>query len=482
MKLSLFKAAFLVTVVLTTTALAQEQGMTFNFFGGGARSEGMGQAYLSISNDASAGGWNPAGLNIHEKTLMGFSYGFLMPRGEYTYYGSNNISNTYNHAGDFGALNNWSIITPIRIKNHHFVVNVSYSRNFDVYYKFAEKLVFFTDSLGLKDSLPNSSFERQGGINNVNFSLGTRLYNNLSFGLAANIYLGKVATSEIRSFRDVRKDNFGVIDQYIDAEIQVLDTTSYSGFNTVFGFLYSDEQFRGGLTIRMPFNLNSESDTSTSKITTVNNVIIADYTDTIYVDNMTSKIEMPLMIGLGGGLNVTPDLLLALDLEIKNFSGKVVKNLDSIVYTGGGERLEYYHDTDPNWSNVFQYRLGMEYLLHTGLGIVPLRAGYRNEAYPFGNISDYEIIYEGPKGEVTNDLTRASYKFNYDTEKVTGRSISLGTGIHWSQIYLDVAYTYTTYEQKIYNDEIVEDVEVKVLRSENKWNNHHLNLSFTGYF
>jgi len=95
MKLSLFKVSILFALMLATTAYGQQQGLSYNFFGGGARSEGMGQAFLAVSDDGTAGSWNPAGLYIHEKTLMVFSYSFLMPRGNYSYYIDNAVYNTY---------------------------------------------------------------------------------------------------------------------------------------------------------------------------------------------------------------------------------------------------------------------------------------------------------------------------------------------------------------------------------------------------
>ncbi len=487
MKLSLFKAALLVTVILTTTAFAQEQGLTFNFFGGGARSEGMGQAFLAISNDGSAGGWNPAGLNVHEKTLMAFSYGFLMPRGKYTFYESSMLSRSYAHSGDFGALNDLSIITPMRIKNHHVVLNLSYTRNFDAYYKFAERLVmpylYFRASeggfvylpfrLGSNDTLPNTQYERHGGINSINFAFGTRLYDKLSLGMSANIYTGTVVTKEQR--------NLGMDIQYLGftysahSGIDLIDSTKYSGFNATIGMLYVAEGLRAGLVVKTPFNLVGESDSSLYRTTTLNNVADPNYTDTVYIDNMSSKIESPLIVGAGLGYNASENLLLSADLEFRNFSNKVVKNLDSILLTAGGEKLEFYHDTDPHWSNVIQFRLGAEYLFHSSIGTIPLRAGFRNEAFPFGNISNYGVIYQGEKGAAGNDSSRVSYAFQYNRGcKVTGVSFALGTGIQWSQIILDMAYTYTTYEQKISKD--------SVLRAKNKWNNHHLNFTFTGYF
>jgi hypothetical protein len=487
MKLSLLKTALLVTFILTTTALAQEQGLSFNFFGGGARSEGMGQAFLAISNDASAGGWNPAGLYVHEKTLMNFSYSYMMPKGEYTFYATPSLSKSYKHDATIGAINNWSIISPLRAKNHHFVLNLSYTRNFDAYYMFGERIImpytyfkagadgsyiYLPFSLGYGDTLPNAQIDRRGGLNNINFAFGTRLYDKLSFGFSANIYNGRMVTEELR---DLGMSYVYQGETYsANSQITLIDTTRYSGFNMTIGLLYAAEKFRAGLAIRTPFNLKGESDSTIYRITTMNNVADAEFTDTVYVDNMTSRIEVPLILGLGIGYNLSEDMLVAADVDIRNFSGKYVKNLDSVLLTAGGERIEFYHNNDYDWSNIIQFRFGMEYLLHPAFGTVPLRIGFRNEAFPYGNISNYEIKYEGEKGATVNDSSRISYVFEYDDEIISGYSVSVGTGVHWSQIQLDVAYTYSTFEQNIYLE--------NAQRSKNEWKNHHLNFTFTGYF
>ena len=57
-----------------------------------------------------------------------------------------------------------------------------------------------------------------------------------------------------------------------------------------------------------------------------------------------------------------------------------------------------------------------------------------------------------------------------DAQTNTALNFSVGTGIHWSQIYLDAAYTYTTTDY--------EDQSGVTLQSRN----HQFNLMFTGYF
>ena len=475
MKLSLFKVSILFALMLATTAYGQQQGLSYNFFGGGARSEGMGQAFLAVSDDGTAGSWNPAGLYIHEKTLMVFSYSFLMPRGNYSYYIDNAVYNTYDHGGSYGAMNYWNIVTPLRVKGHHVVANVSYTRNFDTYNLSAENL--FNSWMGDE---PNAFLEKDGGINSFNISLGARIYKQLSFGLAGNVYYGRVISEENRAFsRDV-VTFWG--DALYENDVTIIDSTKYTGFNMTLGLMYSGDRLKLGAVARTPFELRGESDTTHYMLSTRNDIGVGQddswgifQTDTIYVDNMTSRIEMPLMLGFGMSYQVRDGWIMAGDVEYKKFSGKKVKNLESLFITPGGDTEERFTTYDPSWSDVIQFRIGTEYLFNTSIGEIPIRAGFRNEAFPEGNIDGYEVLYDGAKGNPVVDSTRIFYIYDFDDNQVTGYSFSFGTGIHWSQIMLDFAYTYTTYEQETLTSD-------EALKSKSEWKNHHINMTFTGYF
>ena len=56
-------------------------------------------------------------------------------------------------------------------------------------------------------------------------------------------------------------------------------------------------------------------------------------------------------------------------------------------------------------------------------------------------------------------------------ERSTGYSLSAGTGIHWTYIKLDVAYTYSSFD-------LTYDFADQEFRSRN----HQFNMMFTGYF
>ena len=487
MKLSLLKLTLLCFLILTTTAYSQQQGLFFNFFGGGARSEGMGQAYIALSDDAAGGGWNPAGLYTHERTFMGFSYGFLMPRGDYQFYVNSGRQLDYGHEGNVGGISNWSIITPMRIKGHPFAFNISTTRFFDVYYRFGEKLFPWSDgdpNDPLDDNDPNALFERTGGINSFNLGFGTRLYKRFSMGVMANIYYGGVVTEEDRVVRsDTLKDGEPYL---IEVNSRVYDSTNYTGFNATVGFKYDGDNLKAGLMVRAPFTLKGESDTTLIMRSTGNGVELDSInspfrTQTVYVDNQTSKIDIPLMVGFGLAYNVKENWIVAGDVEFRGFGGKKIQTLDSLRLTAAGDKEEYFSEFDPNWSDVWSLRFGTEYTFDTPIGKVPVRFGARKENLPEGTIVNYNLIYEGPKGPggvpspSNNDSTRVFYSYNFADNKTRGYSLSFGAGLHWDQILIDVAYTYTNYEQGIW---ISEDL----IRSKNIWKNHHLNVSFTGYF
>ncbi len=99
MKGSLTRALVLV-LVLSSAAFGQ---YSFDFVGGGARAEGMGNAYLGVSDDVSGVSWNPAGIYAIEKPVLGVSYASLAPRGAANAVRLDNYTNL-EHTSSFGNI------------------------------------------------------------------------------------------------------------------------------------------------------------------------------------------------------------------------------------------------------------------------------------------------------------------------------------------------------------------------------------------
>jgi long-chain fatty acid transport protein len=463
-------ACFALCLIFTMTAAGQGNEVhfdtttyslyMFDIVGGGARAQGMGNAYLAVSDDASAASWNPAGLFVQEKPLSSFDWGSFMPRGEFF-----NEGLIYTQEGSFDNVGYASFISPLRIKGHPFVAAISYSRNSQDYLNGGAESVRDTlnnifDTTQIHDQLLLSNHAL---LNSVSFAFGTRFYKDVSFGAAVNIYTGRAVINRFNT-----RTILGLIPQerpnqhvdYVRDSIEI-DTSRYSGVNFTLGFRRDGERLDLGLVLRTPFTLKSKTGKSIYHLVTYGTpghvaTPQAQYSDTTFVDDFVTEVNMPLYIGAGVAYKPTEKSLLALDVEYRGFSGKTIKVRDSLRISPGGSNEEYFTEVNPNWNNVFAVRVGGEYVLTTNSAIaprIPIRAGFGYVPTP---VTKLEVPSEIQVLGTTNTNTAIN--------------VGVGAGIHWSQIYLDAAYMYTSSDY--------EDVSGVTLQSRN----HQFNLMFTGYF
>ena len=468
MKKSLIAFLFVIFAISTVSFAQTEQDIdliesatsynfyNFDYVGNGARAKGMGNAFLAVSNDATSGAWNPAGMFEIEKSVISLSYSSLNPSGKSTsLFNSNRI--TLDHSGAVGEISSFNFVSPLRIKGHPFVFSANLTRNFDNYtnIKYQSGLVqantvpagviVYFDTVAFD---VNTEVKSTGGLNSINFGMGTRFYGNVSFGAAVNIYTGRTLYEIFQNLNTdgptwrVTARQFGTIDQYIT----IRDTNNFSGTNVTLGFKYNGERTSGALVIRTPFELSENREQAIYKITELNNVVIDDETDTTYRSEILFKYEQPVIIGIGVAHQQSENLLLAFDAEYRPYSGKKIKYRVSQIINPGGNNIEEFLIIDPKWNNAFTFRMGGEYMKEYSFGRVPFRAGFGYVQLPPPNV----------------DLAG-------NTSKAVNYNYSLGTGIHWEQIMFDLAYTYSTSSNEYSGDEL-------------KNKNHHLSFNFTGVF
>jgi len=456
--------AFVIVICLTAVAVGQGvsgyeidttqainlSSFTWDIVGGGTRAQGMGNAYIALSDDVSAGSWNPAGLMIQEKPVLGFSWGAFYPRGDYT-----GLGVALDQTDRFDKLNYASFIAPIRIKGHPFVGGISYTRNFEEYVNGggATDYIFLNafDDTAFGDV--NVLTDYHAVLNSINFSAGTRVYGQWNMGVGLNIYTGEAIVNQ--STRDLLS-NYVPIEkapQHVEAltAIDLIDTINYSGVNFTIGVKRDGERFDFGLVVRTPFSLSYDLGRSVYTLVSYNGAPQGQFSDTTFLDENKIKYEMPMFIGAGIAYNATKDLIVATDFEYRPFSSSKVKVMDSVVISPSGDNEEFFTPADPNWENSFAFRFGLENTFHTGKSIapnVPVRAGF---------------------GVMT--LPRHGVDASGNADKVTRLSLSVGTGIHWTYIYLDAAYTYSKH-----------DLTNELAAQELRFREHQLNLMFTGYF
>lgn len=476
MKLSLQKILLILTPLLIPFFSAKAQvefldeiirfeAFDFKFTGNGARARGMGNAFLAVADDVTGVGWNPAGVFKMESPVLGLSFNSLRPRGTFS---SDRLDLSGNsvtferisrdHTGTFGALTSANFVAPIRVKGHPFVATASYTRVSDEYQfsnrEFDEIAIFaIFNEVGTLIELDTVIAsvgvisELEGGIDAVNLGFGTRLSGNLALGASLNIYAGAVQrhTNVLVTGDNVPVNNFQ--NGFLERNVFSADSSGFGGFNFTIGLKHDGEKFDAGLVIKTPFSLSQKSLNFSSNIIKINDVV--SFTDTTITIDLLTKYEIPLMLGFGIGYNVSESWLLAFDAEYRHFSTQQIKIRQNITLVPGADNIEEFvilSEEQWQWSNVFILRAGTEYLNETSIGIIPFRAGIGYVPVP---TPDTDI--NGIRS------TAVSYEF------------SLGTGIHWEQIKLDLAYNYSTLKLNL--GSAAED---------NK--NHFVTASFTGYF
>ncbi|HUV30109.1 MAG TPA: hypothetical protein VMY05_03325 [Acidobacteriota bacterium] len=462
-------------LVLGTTGSAQEDNPRAEFLrifplsfpsvldlaGGGARAHGMGKAFLGISDDISAVTWNPAGLYGQEKEgpSLGLDYSTFTPKAEYSVFDQS----SYRDAA-FKNLGMLSFLAPLRIKGHPFVGGASYTRAGDEYMStevtFVNPDYYYVDRQGLLQP----GLDQQSAVNDyrsspdmVNIGFGTRLANTLSFGVAANVYTGESAARQhVILIQDGVEPSF-LQPVRVTEDLLVLDTGKFSGVNFTIGLKYSGEKISAGLVVRTPFSLQVKTNRTVFTTLLFNGDPRFEGTNEIHFDNIVAKMKMPVQFGGGVAYRPIEGLVVATDVEYRGFSGKMIEIRDSLRIIPGEKDQEFYSEIDPMWRNVLLVRVGAEYLWNTGsklFPVVPIRAGYGHVQIP------------DPELDMFFEISTASQG-----------NFSAGSGIHWGQIHLDAAYTYTALDRHYWYY-----VDVQAIPFELSNRSHSFNFTFTGFF
>jgi hypothetical protein len=175
------------------------------------------------------------------------------------------------------------------------------------------------------------------------------------------------------------------------------------------------------------------------------------------------ELDQPLVIGGGVGYKIREQWLVAADCEFRAFGGGKYNVRDSLQLVPGGTSLEYFTEHDPLWNDAWVFRFGSEYIWSTGLRLfptVPLRAGFGYIQIPDPNVESANL--ETVDGVPT---------WVPETSQASMTRFSLGTGVRWAQIHLDLSFETWSLDQF-----------ENVLGREQSVDNNALNFTFTGYF
>ncbi|MFH0931275.1 MAG: outer membrane protein transport protein [Candidatus Zixiibacteriota bacterium] len=455
--------------------------MDYNFLGGGARARAMGGAFFAVSDDPSAGSWNPAGLVQLDKYQMGATLYFINPKMDYTTsYTTSSFPNSLKQSKS--TISFGSVVIPFKLFNRDLVGSVLYNRASDIY----DKRVY--NGIGvfpLEDTAGNvwdtvriwdKKEEIKGGLDVLVLSLGGKAYKDLSLGLGINIYTGSYEYNGEQlmdaSWDEAVSDTSQLFRPYIKG--------SYSGVNFTLGAMYKYQDLRVGAVFKTPFKLKEKDDVQYLWDLIVDGVVnpYSIQSGVFWPVEYKQKWEIPLMIGFGASYQIK-GLTLAGDVELRDFSSSKLIYPKKWVDPNSPDT-----SMDLDWNSLTQFRIGGEYLLRTKYGTIPLRVGYRNNPHVFSDLENVELSYVDYDFAMGPDEVTIVNQSSGD--KVSGSTFSLGTGIGWKQIKLDFTYELNQYKTKMggniygFRDYDILGVPFDIKDIEKKDNRFLVN--FTGFF
>lgn len=448
--------------------------VSYAYYGNGARAMAMGNAFVGLANDISGGTWNPAGIWALERPMISTSYRLFSPKGEFT---DKLTPGTTTNDLNLNGIGQFSFVAPVRIKGHPWVFNFNYNLNND----FAYQEKYLANSLSGYN--PDSYIEDKGYLRSYNFGLSTRIYKQLSMGFTCNIYDGRrVYSTDAYSTRD------SVLNALYPEETTVkilsdagsLDSTTSSGFNMTVGTMYKAGKLSVGLVVQTPFKMSHTTQRAFFNITSMGKTTqLPDLnsSDTIYVIDSIAKQDIPLSGTLGFAYAFKENIHATFDIGYQKYGNTSWYYRTMTMFSAGGDRTDVYAKEPTNWENSYGIGAGLEYIRTTGIGRIPLRCGFRMDYLPEPKNLVYTL--DSATVEISGANTKVWYSTLNASERRRPMAVSLGTGIHWSLIELDVAYRYT-FGNEIQVTQKGNFIANTVRTTKEKA--HEFKCTFTGYF
>lgn len=418
--------------------------LDWNFLGGGARARGMGGAYLGVSDGGDAGSWNPAGLVYTEGVLMTLNYARTRhsldldngPVGQ----GIDPLSVN----GNISNLPSASFVSPLTVMEREFIISVFYNRLQDG----------FTESEFQADVDPDlgspftTNYRLSGNIATVGGAIGTSLTDRLSIGGALQI-----VTGDGSEFYKLHLDSTRFPDPKNEHNESVTWTTQsdidYGGLLFKLSAMYKADRWSAGAIYSPGWTLTQNLDFRSHETRVFSGIPGEFPLDGIYgpLAGTDREIDIPFTIGLGGSYQLRENLMLVADYQYRNFRANSNSESDDgssgfRAQTAPGNPESPLEDLPVDWYNLHQIRVGAEYQVETSWGLIPLRLGFRNDPLLIGNDGVATLTWDqrldaGKAGDFPYFSPMTEWRRNGD--QVVGFTVTLGAGIHWSQVALDWA-------------------------------------------
>ena len=367
-----------------------DMSATPNPVGSGARAMGMGGAFISVADDATAASWNPAGLL--QLTKPEISQAFSHFSSNIDYQTSGMKGDCEDDSSPINYLNYFSAVVPFSLFRRNFVFSI----NFQHLYEFSQNNYYTyriknSDEKAMIDTLHKDHKYQKGSLHTLSPALAFQISPSFFIGLTGNIWNNNIMDNgwENRTIQDTV--GFDQVGEKI-GHSEIYEKFDFSGFNMHLGFLFKSgylsflrgkRRFRFGGVLKTPFDADIQHERQ--------DIFSEKYHEDPFWDfhketSISQKLtlKMPLSYGLGFSFDFSDSFSAALDVYHTYWDQYLM------VYPSGKERspinkeLKEEADIKP----TTQLRLGVEYLIQNPKRIIPIRMGVFYDPEPAGNRPD----------------------------------------------------------------------------------------------
>lgn len=419
---------FYIFLIATHSTRAQNE---YNFYGKGARAAGMGYAFNAVSDDASAMSWNPAGMTQIKKPELALAGSMKLTDYIHSF-------DDQNHKPVF-MVDYAGFVYPIKLKKRNLVLGLNFQTLINYKSKYSNSSFNGNAISGYKNTLTVNSVSLCGAYPITQYlSLGVSLNTWFSLGNKSHEY-------SYYNWKEIDSTEYEYDEIYRNRN----GTYGYSGVDMSTGFITDFSTFN--FPLRFAFNFRSESIIRNNYKETYQKDFLyemVDDTTYLYMKDGLKKYYYHRIFALGLSYRINDYFTIACDYdfrpfknsayswEYRDYSDNGTLLVDTMIYAA--------HYISESNENLHQFRIGIEYILHPDLALIPLRIGWKNNPT---TLTDY-----GKNGELNN--------------QVYASSINVGTGLIMKRFSVDFAYERYAWEryEKWMNDkwEINYDYEKKI--------------------
>ncbi len=350
-----------------------------NPVGSGARALGQANAFIAITDDATAATWNPGGLTELQIPEVSMAVEAVNQRTKTAGNRDRVALEDYNF---------FSMVYPLPL-NHHVVVSLNYLKLFrfdrDFQLPFSNTRVL-SDGRML-ETFGAYGFDQEGEFSVVSPAIALQLTPKLSLGLSLNVWNHSITQSSSFSTRELTRSS-----QNLDGSVTTFDPFIQEnrfrveeGYSLAIGSLYRlNGDWAFGAVIKPAYELELDHEQTFSVFQGGTPVFRSDLSR-----EADAELEFPWIIGLGAAWQPVDEWTVSTDFTWTQWS-------EYRFYENGRDQNPVDAGND-DLDDTFTMRVGAEYLwIRSGTHHFALRCGLGYDPAPgVGQADDYYTVNAG---------------------------------------------------------------------------------------